>query len=144
MLLFCTKLQKVTLVVFPVKMTGLWSIAYKSVIMLYITKYWIQSFCQLVFFHLGLFCVSICIRLIVGLIYPKVGTSFFEWKNHFLWIIFTIWDKKLWKLALFITLVCFNVNQEVLLLNAFILYKLHKVTLVKNGRPLKVNGEEWK
>ncbi len=35
MLLFCTKLQKVTLVVFPVKNDGLRSIAYKSVIMLY-------------------------------------------------------------------------------------------------------------
>ncbi len=35
MLLFCTKLQKVKLVVFPIKMTGLRSISYKSVIMLY-------------------------------------------------------------------------------------------------------------
>ncbi len=54
MLLFCTKLQKVTLVVFPVKMTGLRSISYKSVIMLYYHQLLDLIFCQLVFFHLGL------------------------------------------------------------------------------------------
>ncbi len=54
MLLFCTKLQKSHLWCSRSKMTGLRSIAYKSVIMLYYHQILDSFFCQLVFFHLGL------------------------------------------------------------------------------------------
>ncbi len=102
-----------------------------------ITKYWIQSFCQLVFFHLGL---VLCFYLHLINRKPHLSESrhlIFEWKNHFLWIIFTIWDKKLWKFALFLTLVYFNVYSGGLVLNAFILYKIAK------SHTCGVPGQKW-
>lgn len=51
--LSCTKWHKVTLWCSQSIMTVLQKIAYKSLVMLYIiTKFWIQSFYQLVFFQL--------------------------------------------------------------------------------------------
>ncbi len=48
-----------------------------------ITKYWIHSFCQLVFFHLGL---VLCFYLHLINRRPHLSESrllIFEWKNHF-------------------------------------------------------------
>ncbi len=81
-----------------------------------IPKYWIQSFCQLVFFHLRL---VLCFYLHLINRRPHLSESrpcVSESRHLIFWVKKSIFSefsqyeiKKLWKFALFLTLVCFNV-----------------------------------